>query len=193
MGDAKDACNIVPKGKQKPKAKSIKDMSINGFSLSTKDKLVAESSAGVQRTGYQPLTEHDLRHHRAMCHSLPQGFVTAWNTALGAIGTKVARLLKEINFMMKNDPTAKAVVFSQFLGTLDVAGQEMATRGFNFTRVDGTMKQYQRADAIFSFTNDPNTRILLLSMKGKLLDTLFSPISTQPLTLNALCNNPFAS
>jgi len=68
--------------------------------------------------------------------------------------------------MIKKDPTAKAVVFSQFLGTLDVAGQEIATRGIGCARVDGMMKQHQRADAILSFTNDPNTRVLLLSMRA---------------------------
>ena len=43
----------------------------------------------------------------------------------------------------------------------------MMARGINFVRVDGTMQQYQRADSIQSFTNDPQTVVLLLSMRGK--------------------------
>jgi len=43
----------------------------------------------------------------------------------------------------------------------------MAIRGVNFERVDGMMKQHHRADAIQSFTTDPKTKVLLLSMRGK--------------------------
>ena len=70
--------------------------------------------------------------------------------------------------MTQKDPTSKAVVFSQFLGTLNVIGEEMTIRGVNFERVDGMMKQqHHRADAIQSFTTDPKTKALLLSMRGK--------------------------
>jgi len=69
--------------------------------------------------------------------------------------------------MTQKDPTSKAVVFSQFLGTLNVIGEEMTIRGVNFARVDGMMKQHHRADAINSFTTDPKTKVLLLSMRGK--------------------------
>jgi len=69
--------------------------------------------------------------------------------------------------MTQKDPTSKAVVFSQFLGTLNVIGEEMTIRGVNFERVDGMMKQHHRADAIQSFTTDPKTKVLLLSMRGK--------------------------
>jgi SNF2 family DNA or RNA helicase len=69
--------------------------------------------------------------------------------------------------MSRIDPTLKAVVFSQYLGTLDIVGQEMTARDINFARVDGTMQQHQRADAIQSFINDQRTIVLLLSMRGK--------------------------
>ncbi|KAL9179984.1 hypothetical protein ACHAXT_007954 [Thalassiosira profunda] len=110
-------------------------------------------------------TEVD-RQQRSYCHTLPPEFLTAANTGFNIIGTKIARLLEELKSMIQKDPTAKAVVFSQFLGTLNVAGQEMTARGIQHTRVDGMMKQHQRADAIMSFTNDPNTRVLLLSMRA---------------------------
>ena len=116
---------------------------------------------------YQPLSDAEKRQQRAFCYTLPPEFLTAWNNGYNSIGTKIARLLEEIKVMINADATNKAVVFSQFLGTLDVAGQELAARGVNYTRVDGMMKQHHRADAIHSFTNDPNTRVLLLSMRGK--------------------------
>ena len=170
LGDAEDAGKSSARPAEddsKPKAAESKESDINGFHLSTKDTFTAASGAGDRRAVYQPLTDAEKRQQRAYCHTLPPEFLTAWDNGFNAIGTKIARLLEEINLMTEKDPTAKAVVFSQFLGTLDVAGQEMAVRGVNYARVDGMMKQYQRADAIQSFTNDPNTRVLLLSMRGK--------------------------
>ena len=107
-----------------------------------------------------------------MCHfsnpsSSPYLTSNTQNTGYNNIGTKVARLLEEVKLMTQKDPTSKAVVFSQFLGTLNVIGEEMTIRGVAFARVDGMMKQHHRADAINSFTTDPKTKVLLPSMRGK--------------------------
>jgi SNF2 family DNA or RNA helicase len=175
LGHAKDA-GRPPAEDQKPEAKKESmgsTVDINGFSFSTKDTVAAASSgAGDRRILYQPLTDMEKRQQRVICHTLPPEFLTAWNDGYNAIGTKVGCLLEEIKSMSRKDPTAKAVVFSQYLGTLDVAGQEMTARGINFARVDGTMQQHKRADAIQSFTNDQQTVVLLLSMRGKHLKKL---------------------
>jgi SNF2 family DNA or RNA helicase len=42
----------------------------------------------------------------------------------------------------------------------------MAARGIRFVRVDGKMKQHQRADALLDFSSDPNIRVFLLSMRA---------------------------
>ena len=153
---------------KKPAATDTKESrDINGFHLSTREFVAAASGAHDRRVVYQPLSDAEKRQQRAFCYTLPPEFLTAWNNGYNSIGTKIARLLEEIKVMINADATNKAVVFSQFLGTLDVAGQELAARGVNYTRVDGMMKQHHRADAIHSFTNDPNTRVLLLSMRGK--------------------------
>lgn len=68
--------------------------------------------------------------------------------------------------MILTDNTSKAVVFTQYLGNLDVISEELASRGIKFARVDAMMKQHQRADNIMSFTDDPTTKVLLLSMKA---------------------------
>lgn len=138
----------------------------NGFHLCTKDKLVAASGAGDRRIAYSPLNENEKRAQRANLHTLPPEFLAAWNDGFNCIGTKVARLLEEIKGMLKKDSTAKAVVFSQYLGTLDLASEELVGRGIKFARVDAMMKQHQRADNIMSFTNDSSTKVLLLSMKA---------------------------
>ena len=174
LGDAEDAGKFgasLPAGEedQKPAANvASMESDVNGFHLSTKDTFAAASGAADRRIAVVGLNESEQRQQRAFCHTLPPEFLTSWNQGYTTIGTKVARLLQEIKTMMRKDKTNKAVVFSQFLGTLDVAGQEMVARGINFARVDGMMKQHHRADAIQSFTNDPNVRVLLLSMRGKL-------------------------
>ena len=136
----------------KPKAKDL-DVDINGFHLSTTDKLVAASGAGDRRIAYSPLTEDDKRKQQANLYTLPSEFLAAWNVGYNQIGTKTARLIEEINGMIGQDSTAKAVVFSQYLGTLTRVGEELMGRGIKFARVDATMKQHQRADNIINFTD----------------------------------------
>jgi len=169
LGNAEDAGKVgSAEDDQKPIVDESKasNVDINGFHLSTKDIFTAANGATGRRVVYEPLDDAEKREQRSYCHTLSPEFLTAWNTGSTAIGTKVARLLEEVNNMTQRDPTAKAVVFSQYLGTLNIAEQEIKVRGIGCARVDGMMKQHQRADAILSFTNDPSTRVLLLSMKS---------------------------
>merc|ERR1711957_805894 len=138
---------------------------MNGFQLSTKETFTAATGAAGRRVLCEPLDNNQKREQRSYCHTLPRKLLAAWSNGFTQTGTKVARLLEEIDNMIVKDPTAKAVVFSQFLGSLDIAREQIQARGLGCARIDGTTKLYQRADAILSFTNDPNTCVLLLSMK----------------------------
>ena len=173
MRDAEKSNNTVFQSLEhghKPKAIKSNELNIdvNGFQLSTKDTFATISGATRRRVLHEPLSCAEQRQQRSYCHTLPLKFLMEWNNGSTIVGTKVVRLLHEIKTMDAKDPTAKAVVFSQFLGMLDVVEQEIQTRGIGIARVDGMMKQHQRADAIQSFTNDPNTRVLLLSTRGRL-------------------------
>jgi len=167
LGDAVDVDDAKEKSKAetKPKAKDS-DIDINGFHLSTKDKFVTASGAGDRRMAYNPLDEKEKITQQANLHTLPPEFLASWNDGFNMIGTKMARLLEEVKGMIRKDNTSKAVVFSQYIGTLDMASQELAGRGIKFARVDAMMKQHQRADNIAAFANDPSTKVLLLSMKA---------------------------
>lgn len=173
LGDADDAGKSVFRpadDDQKPTAVET-SIDINGFHLSTKDTFTAACGAGARRVVYQTLGENERRQQRSYYYSLKADYLGACNIGVNQIGTKVARLLQEITSMIQLDPTAKAVVFSQFLGTLDVCSQEIAARGIGCCRVDGMMKQHHRADAIDSFVTNPTTRVLLLSMRGEFLQS----------------------
>jgi len=170
LGDAKDAGEKVSKNDddQKPKAKEEKSeaIDINGFNLLTKDIFSSTTGASDQRALAEILDNKEKMQQRACCHTIPGDVLEAWNIASAQIGSKVARLLEEIKCMSQNDATSKCVVFSQFLGTLDIVQQELTARGVKFSRVDGNMKQYQRADNIHSFTNESEVKVLLLSMRA---------------------------
>ena len=83
LGDAKDICKPVAQSDedQKPAAKASKEsnVDVNGFQLTTKDSIVAVTSgAADRRINYQPLDESEKRQQRAICHTLPPEFLTAW-------------------------------------------------------------------------------------------------------------------
>lgn len=168
LGDASEArkqsCRTV-ENDQKPKAIES-SVDINGFHLSTSDKLVVASGAADRRSAYSPLDVEQKRIQQVNLHTLPAEFLKTWNEGYNQIGTKAARLLEEIKNMIVKDNTSKAVVFSQYLGTLDIVSEELARRGVKFARVDAMMKQHQRADSLISITIDPSTKVLLLSMKA---------------------------
>ena len=170
LGDAKDAGEkmIENNDDQKPKAKEDKSeaIDINGFNLLQKEIFSSTTGASDQRAVAEVLSSKEKMQQRAFCHTIPGEVLEAWNIASAQIGSKVARLLEEIKLMSQHDATSKCVVFSQFLGTLNIVQQELTARGVKFSRVDGNMKQYQRADNIHSFTHEPEVKVLLLSMRA---------------------------
>ena len=169
LGDAKEAGQLVIVGNDFDKKLPALDSSIdvNGFRLSTKDILTSVTGAKDVRSCNMRLSKDEKRKQRAYCSELDRDFLDAWNKSQRKVGSKIARLLEEIKEMMRKDPTNKCVVFSQFLGVLDIVGQELSARSVSSARVDGNMQQHERVDAIQSFTDDPKTKVLLLSMRGK--------------------------
>ncbi len=147
LGDAKEAGEKVSNqddNNRKPAADGITTKNnVNGFCLSTKATLLSSvTGANDGRIVCDKLNASERRTQRAFCSELAPEFLDAWNTASTAVGTKIARLLEEIKTMIRNDPDSKCVVFSQFLGILDIASQEMLTRCVKFVRVDGGVSTF---------------------------------------------------
>ena len=67
--------------------------------------------------------------------TLSRRFLAYFEKGRALMGTKVTRLMVEVQQMIEMDPTSKCVVFSQFVGVLDVAAQEFAANGIKFVRV----------------------------------------------------------
>jgi hypothetical protein len=167
LGDAEEAGTHQGNEPQEEKKMAAGiDTEISGFHLKSTDICSTMSQSSASRVVINRLTDKERRLQRAMYHTLDKAFIESVEEASNSVGTKISRLLDEVKLMMDKDPKSKCVIFSQFLGTRDVASQEMSARGISFVRVDGHMKQHQRADALHDFSSDANVRVFLLSMRA---------------------------
>lgn len=60
----------------------------------------------------------------------------------------------------------KTIIFSQFVSLLDLLQVPISEKGWKCERYDGSMNADARNDAINRFTDDPNTKIMLISLKA---------------------------
>ncbi|KAJ8539997.1 hypothetical protein K7X08_026386 [Anisodus acutangulus] len=80
--------------------------------------------------------------------------------------TKIDALREEIRFMVERDGSAKAIVFSQFTSFLDLIHYSLQKSGISCVQLDGSMTMAARDSAITRFTEDPDCRIFLMSLKA---------------------------
>ena len=64
------------------------------------------------------------------------------------------------------EPPEKAIVFSQWTGTLDLLEPALRAEGFNFRRLDGTMSLAAREKALHEFETCPGVSVMLMSLKA---------------------------
>ncbi|KAL3509806.1 hypothetical protein ACH5RR_029207 [Cinchona calisaya] len=80
--------------------------------------------------------------------------------------TKIDALREEIRFMVERDGSAKGIVFSQFTSFLDLIHYSLQKSGVNCVQLVGSMSMGARDAAIKRFTEDPDCRIFLMSLKA---------------------------
>ncbi|XP_050382376.1 DNA repair protein RAD16 [Argentina anserina] len=80
--------------------------------------------------------------------------------------TKIEALKEEIRFMVERDGSAKGIVFSQFTSFLDLIHYSLQKSGVNCVQLVGSMTMSARDNAIKRFTEDPDCRIFLMSLKA---------------------------
>jgi DNA repair protein RAD16 len=80
--------------------------------------------------------------------------------------TKIEALREEISEMMQTDPSAKAIVFSQFTSMLDVIWYRLEQTGVKCVKLSGSMSLKQREKVIESFSSDPSVKVFLMSLKA---------------------------
>eukprot|EP00891_Asterochloris_glomerata_P007270 jgi/Astpho2/7270/e_gw1.00113.3.1_t len=80
--------------------------------------------------------------------------------------TKIEALREEIWAMRQRDPSAKAIVFSQFTSMLDLITYRFEQVGIRSVRLTGSMSIQQRDTMIDAFTHDPDVTVFLMSLKA---------------------------
>lgn len=79
---------------------------------------------------------------------------------------KIEKTMELLSGIAANDPTEKILIFSQFTSLLDLLEVPMYERRLRYQRYDGSMSMGDRADAVEKFMDDPDERIMLLSLKA---------------------------
>ncbi|MBA0585925.1 hypothetical protein Gorai_016685, partial [Gossypium raimondii] len=80
--------------------------------------------------------------------------------------TKIEALREEIRFMVERDGSAKGIVFSQFTSFLDIIKYSLHKSSIKCVQLVGSMSLAARDAAIKSFTEDPDCKIFLMSLKA---------------------------
>ena len=78
------------------------------------------------------------------------------------ISSKIETLLE---FLNQNNDDDKSVVFSQWTSFLDLIEIAFKDANVKFVRFDGKMLRNQREEAVNNFNNDPEIKVLLISLK----------------------------
>ena len=80
-----------------------------------------------------------------------------------AKSTKAIEILEKIQTESDDE---KTIVFSQFTSMLDLLEVPIRRAGWGYRRYDGSMKPAERNEAVLEFSDSPNCRIMLVSLKA---------------------------
>ncbi|KAL1922392.1 uncharacterized protein VTP21DRAFT_9931 [Calcarisporiella thermophila] len=79
--------------------------------------------------------------------------------------TKIEKMLELLDETRRRSPGAKTIVFSQFTSMLNLLEEPLTYHGYKFCRYDGTMPNHLRERSIELLQTDPDTTVMLISLK----------------------------
>ncbi|KAL2845658.1 SNF2 family N-terminal domain-containing protein [Aspergillus pseudoustus] len=79
---------------------------------------------------------------------------------------KIEAAMEIIHQIQQGDSTEKVIIFSQFTSLLDLLEVPVSREGHRYRRYDGSMRPADRNSAVLEFTDDPNCKIMLVSLKA---------------------------
>jgi len=82
--------------------------------------------------------------------------------------------LLQLHLMRQNDPTAKALVFSQFVGTIEWLKVKLEEQGFGYRTISGSMSLQQRSKVISALSAEPSSIAWLIRSANAVLSLLKS-------------------
>ncbi|CDJ29852.1 SNF2/RAD54 helicase family protein, putative [Eimeria mitis] len=80
--------------------------------------------------------------------------------------TKIEALVQELNMESEQDAQVKSIVFSQFCAMLDLIEFRLKREGIQCAQLTGSMTAVARSNVLYAFNNDPNLRVILISLKA---------------------------
>lgn len=79
---------------------------------------------------------------------------------------KIDKAMEILGHVQHDDANEKTIIFSQFTALLDLLEVPISRRGWGYRRYDGSMRPADRNSAVLDFTDDPDCRIMLVSLKA---------------------------
>ena len=80
--------------------------------------------------------------------------------------SKLNVLIRELNAMRADSPQHKALIFTQYLSTMELLKQTMAAHNFQYQTLEGHMTMRQRKRNLEEFRSNPQCAVFLLSMRS---------------------------
>ncbi|KAK7612176.1 SNF2 family N-terminal domain-containing protein [Phyllosticta paracitricarpa] len=80
--------------------------------------------------------------------------------------SKIDRTMELLREIRQNDASEKTLIFSQFTGLLDLLELPITREDIGYVRYDGAMAAKTRDEAVQRFTTDPDTKVMLVSLKA---------------------------
>jgi len=94
----------------------------------------------------------------------------------GTSSSKLEAILKELQLLWEKEPGSKVLIFSQFLGFLDIIEKSFEINGIQYGRLDGKLSQKQRMKVLHDFRSETQKStpsqnsitgsVLLISMRA---------------------------
>lgn len=79
---------------------------------------------------------------------------------------KIEKTMEILNDIQTSNEGEKTIIFSQFTSLLDLLEVPISRKNWGYKRYDGSMTSTQRNDAVLAFTDKPDCRIMLVSLKA---------------------------
>eukprot|EP01025_Chloroclados_australasicus_P008686 TRINITY_DN13156_c0_g2_i1.p1 TRINITY_DN13156_c0_g2~~TRINITY_DN13156_c0_g2_i1.p1 ORF type:complete len:1217 (-),score=153.10 TRINITY_DN13156_c0_g2_i1:497-4033(-) len=151
IAKAEDSCAKCPVCDEKLTinlSESANDVEINNDEEQEEGKTVVKSNSYVPDT---------YKNHE---------YLKKINLGMFQSSTKIEALREEIDKMLESDPSAKAIVFSQFKNMLDLIYYRLESKGIKTLSLTGQMSLDKRDQVLDQFAHDPNVPVLLMSLKA---------------------------
>lgn len=79
---------------------------------------------------------------------------------------KTRAIKAQLLVWMEEDPDAKIIIYTQFLGMVDILGRMCESEGWGYAKFTGKMSQDARDNAIQDFDTNKRNKILLASLRA---------------------------